>query len=272
MKTGLIALLEEQHSNYNQHINRTRTIEFVEQLLAVLFPEFGKNDGLTAAEIEWNFEKLETELRYLLRNVHPAEEKKNVHRVMQFFDELEHIYALLILDVKAIVNGDPAAVDETEVIQSYPGFFAIAVYRIAHLLSKLKVERIPRILTEFAHEKTGIDIHPAAKIGESFCIDHGTGIVIGETTEIGKNVKIYQGVTLGALSVSKQLLGVKRHPSIQDNVVIYAGATILGGTTIIGENSVIGGNSWITESVAENSTVFHSPTTVVKERKHGTVN
>jgi serine O-acetyltransferase len=122
------------------------------------------------------------------------------------------------------------------------------------------------------HIYYGIDIHPAAKIGESFCIDHGTGIVIGETTEIGKKVKIYQGVTLGALSVSRKLVGAKRHPSIEDNVVIYAGATILGGATVIGQNSVIGGNSWITESIAANSTVFHSPTTIIKERKHGTVN
>jgi len=185
---------------------------------------------------------------------------------------LENVYELLLLDVKAILEGDPAAVDETEVIQSYPGFFAIAVYRIAHLLLKLDIKRIPRILTEYAHQKTGIDIHPAAQIGESFCIDHGTGIVIGETTIIGRNVKLYQGVTLGALSVSKKLEGVKRHPSIEDNVVIYAGATILGGTTVIGRNSVIGGNSWITETVSENSTVFHTPTTVIKERKHGTIN
>ncbi len=272
MKASLISQLEEQHSAYNQQISKVRTVEFAEQLLAVLFPEFGKNDGLTIAEIEWSFEKLETELLQLLRSINPAEGRRNVRTVNQFFDNLQTVYELLQLDVKAILNGDPAAKDETEVIQSYPGFFAIAVYRIAHLLWSLNVERIPRILTEYAHEKTGIDIHPGARIGVSFCIDHGTGIVIGETTEIGENVKIYQGVTLGALSVSKKLVGVKRHPTIEENVVIYAGATILGGTTVIGKNSVIGGNSWITESVSKNSTVFHSPTTIVKERKHGTVN
>lgn len=272
MKTNLIERLEQAHSVYDQQISKARTVEFVEQLLEVLFPGFGKKHGLAFAEIEWSFEKLEKELLYLLRTVNPAEERQNIFRVTQFFEKLENVYLLLLLDVKAISEGDPAAKDEAEVIQSYPGFFAIAVYRIAHLLWNLEIERIPRILTEYAHQKTGIDIHPAAKIGESFCIDHGTGIVIGETTEIGKKVKIYQGVTLGALSVSRKLVGAKRHPSIEDNVVIYAGATILGGATVIGQNSVIGGNSWITESIAANSTVFHSPTTIIKERKHGTVN
>ncbi len=153
------------------------------------------------------------------------------------------------LDVTAAYNGDPAAKSNREVIISYPGLEAIVVYRIAHFLNECGVPVIPRIMSEHVHGKTGIDIHPGAKIGESFFIDHGTGVVIGETTVIGKNVKIYQGVTLGALSVKKSLQDKKRHPTIEDDVTIYANATILGGQTIIGKGSTIGGNSWITKSV-----------------------
>ncbi len=153
------------------------------------------------------------------------------------------------LDVTAAFNGDPAAKSNREVIISYPGLEAIVVYRLAHYLHECGVPVIPRIMTEHVHGKTGIDIHPGAKIGESFFIDHGTGVVIGETTVIGKNVKIYQGVTLGALSVKKSLQDKKRHPTIEDDVTIYANATILGGETIIGKGSTIGGNSWITKSV-----------------------
>ena len=152
---------------------------------------------------------------------------------------------------------------------SYPGFFAIAVYRFAHELYKNNIPLIPRIWTEFAHSKTGIDINPGAQIGEHFFIDHGTGIVIGETTVIGNHVKIYQGVTLGAHSVAKNLQNVKRHPTIEDGVVIYANATILGGETIIGKNALIGGNVWITESVAPNSVVFHKGQVTVKNKFPG---
>ncbi len=154
------------------------------------------------------------------------------------------------LDAIAAYNGDPAAKSGDEVIVSYPGLQAIIVYRIAHFLYECGVPVIPRIMSEHVHGRTGIDIHPGAKIGESFFIDHGTGVVIGETTVIGKNVKIYQGVTLGALSVKKSLQNKKRHPTIEDDVTIYANATILGGETVIGKGSVIGGNSWITESVS----------------------
>ncbi|MFL5785028.1 MAG: serine O-acetyltransferase EpsC, partial [Bacteriovoracaceae bacterium] len=160
-------------------------------------------------------------------------------------------------DVEAAFAGDPAAYSKEEIIITYPGFYAICVYRLAHALHKLDVPLIPRLMSEYAHEKTGIDIHPGAVIGENFFIDHGTGVVIGETSLIGKNVKIYQGVTLGALSVKKKLQSVKRHPTIESDVVIYANSTILGGDTIIGTGSVIGGNTWITESVPADSVILN---------------
>ncbi len=165
-------------------------------------------------------------------------------------EAIPEIRRLARLDAIAAFNGDPAAKSGDEVIVSYPGLEAIIVYRIAHFLYECGVPVIPRIMSEHVHGKTGIDIHPGAKIGESFFIDHGTGVVIGETSVIGKNVKIYQGVTLGALSVKKSLQNKKRHPTIEDDVTIYANATILGGETVIGKGSVIGGNSWITESVS----------------------
>lgn len=160
-----------------------------------------------------------------------------------------------MLDVEAAFQGDPAAKSSEDVILSYPGLQAITVYRIAHYLHKNGVPVIPRIMSEYIHSRTGIDINPGAEIGESFFIDHGTGVVIGESTVIGKNVKIYQGVTLGALSVKKELMNKKRHPTIEDNVTIYANATILGGQTVIGKNSVIGGNTWVTKSVPEGTTL-----------------
>ena len=175
----------------------------------------------------------------------------------EFIDELPNLQEMLLKDVTANFEGDPAAMSKSEIVLSYPGFYAIFVYRIAHELYKRKVPFVPRIMTEYAHGKTGIDINPGAEIGEYFFIDHGTGIVIGETTKIGKWVKIYQGVTLGALSPRKgqSLSGVKRHPTVEDNVTIYANTTVLGGETVIGENSVIGGNSFITSSVERNSFV-----------------
>lgn len=169
-------------------------------------------------------------------------------------EELPEIRRKTMLDVEALFQGDPAARSTEEVIVSYPGLEAILVHRVAHFLFANGVPVIPRIMSEYVHEKTGIDIHPGAKIGERFFIDHGTGIVIGETSVIGANVKLYQGVTLGALSVEKDLMNKKRHPTIEDNVTIYAGATILGGDTVIGHGSVIGGNTWITESIPPNTT------------------
>ena len=173
-----------------------------------------------------------------------------------FFGELPAIRRVLSLDMQANFRGDPAAKSFEEVILSYPGFQAITVHRLANYLWKAQVPLIPRMMSEMIHGRTGIDIHPGAEIGESFFIDHGTGVVIGETTVIGKNVKIYQGVTLGALSVKKEAAGSKRHPTIEDDVTIYSNATILGGETVIGKNSVIGGNVWITGSVPPNTVVY----------------
>ena len=193
--------------------------------------------------------------------------KSSVSQIIEsFYQDLPRIYDLLLKDAEALEKGDPAARGIEEVMRSYPGFYAISIFRIANVLFKMDVPFLPRIFTELAHSKTGIDIHPGANIGEYFFIDHGTGIVIGETTIIGNNVKIYQGVTLGALSVKKEMAEIKRHPTIEDGVVIYAGATILGGNTIIGKNSVIGGNTWITESIESNSLVYHQPELIIKNK------
>lgn len=174
-----------------------------------------------------------------------------------FRQALPELYKTLVTDAMAINEGDPAALSVEEVIISYPGFYAIMIYRIAHELDRLAVPFIPRMLTEYAHGKTGIDINPKATIGKSFCIDHGTGIVIGETAVIGESVKVYQGVTLGALSVSKGWAGNKRHPTIEDHVTLYAGCTILGGDTVIGHDSIVGGNVWLVHSVEPFSLVIN---------------
>jgi serine O-acetyltransferase len=184
-----------------------------------------------------------------------------------FFGELPRIRRLLALDLEAAFRGDPAAKSSGEVILSYPGFQAIAVHRMAHFFWNAGVPLIPRMMSELVHGRTGIDIHPGAEIGESFFIDHGTGVVVGETTVIGAGVKIYQGVTLGALSVKKEEAGKKRHPTIEDKVTIYANATILGGQTVIGRNCILGSSVWITSSVAPDTTVYTRPgETVLKSR------
>ena len=182
-----------------------------------------------------------------------------------FLARLPEIRRLVATDVQAAYEGDPAATSPMEVVMAYPGLYAVTIHRLAHELYRLRVPIIPRIMSELAHSKTGIDIHPGATIGERFFIDHGTGVVIGETTVIGRNVKLYQGVTLGALSFDRDpvtgalVKGVKRHPNVEDNVVIYAGATILGGRTVIGHDSEIGGNVWLKDSVPPNSRVYNKP-------------
>lgn len=179
------------------------------------------------------------------------------HKIKLFFEKLPAIYDNLLTDARAFMAFDPAARSVEEVIIAYPGFYAITVYRLSHELYALDIPILPRVISEWAHGQTGIDINPGAEIGIGFFIDHGTGIVIGETCVIGNNVKIYQSVTLGALSVVKTEANKKRHPTIEDNVIIYSGATILGGRTVIGKDSVIGGNVWLTESVPPNSLVYH---------------
>ena len=183
-----------------------------------------------------------------------------------FIESLPLVKKTLMNDARFILESDPAATELIEVIAVYPGFFAIFCYRIAHVLKNLNVTLVPRMITEYAHKSTGIDIHPGAEIGTPFSIDHGTGIVIGETTIIGKNVKLYQGVTLGALSVEKDKASSKRHPTIEDNVILYAGCTILGGNTIVGTNSIIGGNVWLTESVQPYSVVYHKSEIIVRDK------
>ncbi|MBK5278322.1 MAG: serine acetyltransferase [Bacteroidia bacterium] len=226
-------------------------------LLAALFPDFSNESFQTLSDFESHFKGLQNELEEILRLT--VDESRLNSKVIadKFFETLPKIHIRLEHDIDAMYNGDPAAKSTSEVIRTYPGFYAIAAYRIAHELHRLGVKGMPRVITEHAHSKTGIDIHPAAKIGEHFCIDHGTGVVIGETTVIGNHVKIYQGVTLGALSVEKQDAEKKRHPTIEDDVVIYAGATILGGETIIGQGSIIGGNVWLTRSVPTNSKIYY---------------
>lgn len=231
--------------------------KFINELMQLLFPHFAEHTYYCPEDVESKVILLKRNFKSLLISLN-NNSIENIHKIADdFFREIFRINTELWGDAQAICEGDPAADNIDEVILAYPGFRAIAIYRFAHQLYKLKVPILPRVLTEYAHQETGIDIHPGAQIGHSFFIDHGTGIVIGETSIIGDNVKIYQGVTLGALSVEKKLAQTKRHPTIKDNVIIYAQAVILGGNTVIGKNSIIGGNTWLTESVPEDSVVYH---------------
>lgn len=210
-------------------------------------------------------QELLNKLNEILIKIVPIEKAEKIS--LFFFDQFETIRRELEHLIFTFYANDPASKSEIEIILAYPGFFAIAIHRLAHVLYQLDAPILPRFFSEYAHSKTGIDIHPGATIGKNFYIDHGTGIVIGETTTIGDNVKIYQSVTLGAFYVSKNLADKKRHPTIEDNVTIYAGATILGGTTIIGKNSTIGGNVWITESIEENSVVYLEQQPQIRKQK-----
>jgi serine O-acetyltransferase len=230
-----------------------------------LYPENSKKVLTDIDQLRARMLELEQELFQIIDASTGFQEDTCAQLAADFFEDLPELYRVLNTDIQAIYEGDPAAHNEFEVIRTYPGFYAICFYRIAHLLFQAQVSIVPRILTEYAHSKTGIDIHPSAIIGEYFHIDHGTGIVIGETATIGRHVKLYQGVTLGALSVRKDLAGKKRHPTVEDRVVIYSGATILGGDTVIGHNSVVGGNVWLTQSIAPYSTVYHSPLITVQK-------
>lgn len=238
--------------------------KFVHHLFETLFickTEADNNIFEVQAQLKKSQEQFELVLYPLYKSESIAQRKAEA-----FFAAIPDLYELLIEDAKAIFDADPAAKDLDQVLIAYPGFFAIAVYRFAHQLLEQDIPLLPRIFTEYAHSRTGIDIHPGAKIGKSFAIDHGTGIVIGETTVIGDKVKIFQGVTLGALSVQKVLAASKRHPTIGDNVVIYAGATILGGQTFIGHDSIIGGNVWLTQSVDPFSIVYHQSKATIQDK------
>lgn len=204
---------------------------------------------------EKSLKKVYTTLVENISNLINTKEAENI--VNNFISQLPKLKQQLYKEAQTYLNNDPAAQSIEEVIISYPGFYALTIYRLSHILFNLNVPILPRFFSEHAHSKVGVDIHPGAQIGSDFFIDHGTGIVIGETTIIGNNVKIYQGVTLGALFVDRKLKDTKRHPTIENNVVIYAGATILGGRTTIGHDSTIGGNSWLTQSVVPYSVVFN---------------
>jgi len=266
------------NKEFYQHIfDKHRNIEAVPsnkeisgwalKLIRLLYPEQSKQVFSSLKEIEAELQLLQIQLCSIMNATTACRDCNNEEKAEFFFNSLPRLYQLLNTDIKAILDGDPAAKSEFEIIRAYPGFFAISFYRLAHTLFKLDIPLLPRILTEHAHSKTGIDIHPGAEVGEYLYIDHGTGIVIGETAHIGNNVKIYQGVTLGALSVEKTMASFKRHPTVEDDVVIYSGATILGGETVIGHNSIIGGNVWLTKSVPPHSTVYHESKSKVVERQ-----
>ncbi|MTI19895.1 serine acetyltransferase [Fulvivirga sp. RKSG066] len=254
MKESFVNRIFDAHKACDKCPTSDKIEHLFQTLLGLLFPSFSSEPVEQIDQLKTGFERLQVEMADLLSHQKDLDSKHVAH---EFFEFIPKLYDQLLLDIEATYSGDPAARSRDEVVRSYPGFYAIAAYRVSHMLLLLNVEKIPRAITELAHSKTGIDIHPAAHIGEHFCIDHGTGVVIGETTIIGNHVKIYQGVTLGALSVDKAQSQVKRHPTIEDHVIIYAGATILGGETIIGESSVIGGNVWLTKSVPPNSKIYY---------------
>jgi serine O-acetyltransferase len=237
------------------------------KVIRLLYPEQAGSSFSSVDEIRGAFNDLEKELTAIMNATKACRDRNNENKSRQFFESLPELYRVLNTDISAILEGDPAAKSEFEIIRAYPGFYAISFYRLAHALLKLDIPLIPRILTEYAHSRTGIDIHPGAEIGEYLYIDHGTGLVIGETSKIGDHVKLYQGVTLGALSVDKNMADKKRHPTVEDHVVIYSGATILGGETVIGEHSIIGGNVWVIRSVPAYSTVYHEVEIKVVKRK-----
>lgn len=264
---NLLTTLYKKHSEKTSLPSPLLIENFIESILSLLFPAYNNKKIVSPAQLEEEYNRNRSALEVLLVHVEKELANSTNEHLHVFYENLPIIYDALLKDAEAIEKGDPAAKSIEEVMRSYPGFYAISIFRIAHQLYCQAVPYIPRILTELAHSKTGIDIHPGATIGDYFFIDHGTGIVIGETTLIGNNVKVYQGVTLGALSVKKEMAETKRHPTIEDDVVIYAGATILGGKTTIGKNSVIGGNTWITESIEPNTLVYHQPEIIKKANK-----
>jgi serine O-acetyltransferase len=258
-------LLRQIHEEYRINArplpDKKKTQQWVDALVELLFPS-SYDEIFSGLEIK----RLELQLWELLEPL--KNEIESIQDTVQhFFRQIPSVFKVLQKDALAILTFDPAAGSIEEVIVSYPGFYAITAYRLAHELYLSQVPILPRMISEYAHSLTGIDINPGATIGASFFIDHGTGVVIGETCVIGNDVKIYQGVTLGALNVSKSEANVKRHPTIEDNVVVYAGTTILGGKTIIGHDSVIGGNVWLTASVPPYSLVYHKSEVRVRTNK-----
>lgn len=272
---GLRVPGSQDHVGYPMIPSNESVAEIIELMFSILYPGYFGEQEIDYANINFYLgEGLNRIYKILAVQIikcllHECTDRKREctrciddgkRLTIQFLERLPYLRKILAEDVKAVLDGDPAAKSAEEVIFCYPGLYAITVYRISHELHSLNVPMLPRMISEYAHSKTGVDIHPGAKIGCGFFIDHATGVVIGETSVIGNNVRIYQGVTLGALSIphidrTKPLTGKKRHPTIEDNVIIYANSTILGGDTVIGKNSIIGGNVWISHSIPENTKV-----------------
>jgi serine O-acetyltransferase len=305
IKEGLPALTERIVDTYAEvgnisHLghcplpNYETVIAATEDLKEVLYPGYRRRDGLHLGNVTYHVgdlidrlhdtltQQIARALRHEASRKAPSErrhapdfEALGQSRAIAFLEQLPELRKVLALDVEAAYAGDPACKSLDEVIFCYPGLEAITIYRLAHVLNSLPIPLIPRMMTEWAHRRTGIDIHPGAKIGKYFFIDHGTGVVIGETTEIGDWVKLYQGVTLGALSFATDaegnlMRGAKRHPTLEDRVVIYANATILGGETVIGHHAVIGSSVWLTHSIAPHSTVImETPRLRIRGEKSG---
>ena len=255
LKEFIDVLYRKHKAEWEATPSNHQCVGWLNELIEFLFPDNHLNRLST---YEGRLKKNQIDLENILLSYLDPTVINVEKTVDNFYQSLENIYNDLRNDATKIYDNDPAATSVHEVIVSYPGFYAIAVYRISNKLSQLTIPILPRILSEHAHGRTGVDIHPGATIGVPFMIDHGTGIVIGATSIIGKNVCIYQGVTLGASQVKKELSSVKRHPTVEDNVIIYARSTILGGTTVIGHHSIIGGSVFLTKSVAPFSNVFNT--------------
>ena len=253
--------------------DRDVVVDMIGKLRRIVFPGYSKDKNYRIYNAKHNLSMLIEDVVFNLSRqiaMITGDKETGMQQALAFFEQLPKVRASVQTDLQAAFDGDPAASGKEEIIFSYPGLFAITVFRLAHELHLLGVPMIPRIMTEYAHSQTGIDIHPGATIGEHFFIDHGTGIVIGQTTVIGQGVKIYQGVTLGGLSTrgGQSLRATKRHPTIEDNVTIYANASILGGTTVIGHNSVIGANAFITESIPPCTTVTNKSQELQLKTRH----
>ena len=266
------ALMKKRSAHASPMPIKAQTQAFVDDIIEFLFPHLSEKVYFTAEEIQAKLVLLQRNLKSILAALPHSQTIPGDKVTRRFFLRLPEIHDRLWLDARAIDQGDPASESVEEVVLAYPGFVAIAIYRLAHELYLLRVPILPRVMTEYAHQMTGIDIHPGATIGKSFFIDHGTGIVIGETTTIGDHVKVYQGVTLGALSVDKKLSKRKRHPTIEDHVTIYAQAVILGGATVVGQHSVIGGNVWLTRSIPAYSMAYTESTITVRKKSDGRTN
>jgi serine O-acetyltransferase len=273
----------------DEPIHFTTTVkEMIDKFREILFPGYFSSEKIDGANMVYNlgqgisqlYDILSEQLIHVLRHdclrygqTCSGCEGNGNEVALKVIQEIPNLRISLAQDIKGAFDGDPAAKSHDEIIFSYPGLYAITVYRIANILFKLKIPQLPRIMTEYAHGLTGIDIHPGAEIGKRFVIDHGTGIVVGETSVIGDNVRIYQNVTIGALSLppnaGKKLRGSKRHPTIENDVIIYSGATILGGETVIGKRSVVGGNVWLTGSIPPDTKVFiESPRLIYKYQEN----